>query len=69
MDDKDIKYACMQGGPAVEKCPIAIQFLGTYVIVRGVNNHSGSIKMERMLGTFNQHLPMILSNNYWYQSK
>ncbi len=22
-----------------------------------------------MLGTFNQHLPMILSNNYWHQSK
>ncbi len=43
-----IKYACMQGGPEVEKCPIAIQFLGTYVIVRGVNNHSGSIKMEIM---------------------
>ncbi len=24
---------------------------------------------ERMLGTFNQHLPMILSNNYLHQSK
>ncbi len=24
---------------------------------------------KRMLGTFNQHLPMILSNNYWCQSK
>ena len=24
---------------------------------------------ERMLGTFNQHMPMILSNNYWHQSK
>ena len=23
----------------------------------------------RMLGTFNQHLPMILSNNYWCQNK
>ncbi len=24
---------------------------------------------QRMLGTFNQHLPVILSNNYWHQSK
>ncbi len=24
---------------------------------------------QRMLGTFNQHLPMFLSNNYWHQSK
>ncbi len=24
-------------------------------------------KLLRMLGTFNQHLPMILSNNYWWQ--
>ena len=24
---------------------------------------------SRMLGTFNQYLPMILSNNYWHQSK
>ena len=31
---------CMQGGPEVEKCPIAIQFLGTYVIVMGVSNPS-----------------------------
>ncbi len=23
----------------------------------------------RMMGTFNQHLPMILSDNYWFQSK
>ncbi len=30
---------CMQEGPRVEKCPIAIQFLGTYVIVMGVRNH------------------------------
>ncbi len=22
-----------------------------------------------MLDTFNQHLPMIFSNNYWHQSK
>ncbi len=26
--------------------PIAVQFLGTYVIVMGVSNHSGSIKLE-----------------------
>ncbi len=25
--------------------------------------------VARMLGTFNQHLPLILSNNYWCQSK
>ena len=35
----------MQQGPRVEKCPIAIQFLATYVIVMGVSNHSGSVKM------------------------
>ncbi len=28
--------ACMQEEPRVEKCPIAIQFLATYVIVVGV---------------------------------
>ena len=28
----------MQEGPLVEKCPIAIQFLGTYVIVMGVTD-------------------------------
>ena len=28
-----MKYACMQGGPKVEKYPFAIQFLGTYVII------------------------------------
>ncbi len=26
-------------------------------------------RILRMLGTFNQHLPMIHSNNYWCQSK
>ncbi len=26
-------------------------------------------KVIRMLGTFNQHVPIILSNNYWCQSK
>ena len=30
----------------IEKFPIKIQFLGTYVIVMGASNHSGSIKME-----------------------
>ena len=24
---------------------------------------------QRMMGTFNWHMPMILFNNYWYQSK
>ncbi len=28
----------MQGGPQIEKCPIAIQFLGTYVIVMCVTS-------------------------------
>ena len=36
----------MQEGPRVEKCPIAIQFLGTYVIVVGVSNLQGNIEME-----------------------
>ena len=27
----------MQEGPRVKKCPIVIQFLGTYVIVMGVS--------------------------------
>ncbi len=36
----------MQEGPWVIKCPIAIQFLATYVIVMGLRNHSGSIKMD-----------------------
>ncbi len=31
---------------AIEKFPIAIHFFGTYVIVMGVSNHSGGIKME-----------------------
>ncbi len=30
------KKPCMQEGPQVEKCPLAIRFLGTYVIVMGV---------------------------------
>ncbi len=36
----------MQEGPPVEKCPIAIQFLGTYVIVMGVSNRPWNIEME-----------------------
>ena len=39
----------MQGGPRVEKCPIVIKFLATYVIVMGVSNHSRSIKMDAKL--------------------
>ena len=41
----------MQEGPRVEKCPIVIQFLGTYAIFMGVSNlpaygpvHHGYIK-------------------------
>ncbi len=40
------KTECMADWPRVEKFPIAIQFLATYVIVMGVRNHSESIKME-----------------------
>ncbi len=38
----------MQEGPRVKKCPIAIQFLGTYVIVMSVSNLPGNIEMEIM---------------------
>ena len=34
--------------------------------------HTGKVALqiwERMLGTFNQHLPMIISHNYWCQRK
>ena len=41
-----VKTECMADWPRVEKFPIAIQFLATYVIVMGVSNHSESIKME-----------------------
>ena len=37
-------YITTKGGPHVEICPIAIQSWGTYIIVMGVSNHSGSIK-------------------------
>ena len=36
----------MQDVPQVGETPIAIEFLATYVIVMGVSNQSGSIKME-----------------------
>ncbi len=45
----------MQRGPEVEKCPFAIQFLGTYVIVRGVSIHSGIIKMETCINIYAVH--------------
>ena len=35
----DFKKGSMQERPRVEKCPIAIQFLATYVTVMGVSNH------------------------------
>ncbi len=41
----------MQEGPQVKKCPIAILFLATYVIVMSVSNHSGSIKIDGKLAT------------------
>ncbi len=28
-----LKYACMQRGPEVEKCPFVIQFLGNFEIL------------------------------------
>ncbi len=34
----------MQEGPRIKKCPIAIQFLDTYVIVMGVSNLPGNIE-------------------------
>ena len=43
MQEKNMKKICMQGEPHVEKCPFAIQWLGAYVIVIGVSNHSGCI--------------------------
>ncbi len=36
----------MQEGPQIKTCPIAIQFLGTYVIAMGVSNLPGNIEME-----------------------
>ena len=33
------KKGSMQEGPQVEKCPIAIKFLVTFVIVMGVSNN------------------------------
>ena len=38
--EKNIPVCKLQGRPHVEKCPFAIQFLGTYVIVMGVSNLS-----------------------------
>ncbi len=35
---KSLKMGCMHQGPRVQQCPIAIQFLATYVIVMGVSN-------------------------------
>ncbi len=41
------KKACMQDGPRVEKCPTAIQFLATYVIVMDVSNRQTSGHPDR----------------------
>ncbi len=41
-----IKTECMQEGPRVKKFQIAIQFLGTYVIVMAVSNLPENIEME-----------------------
>ncbi len=38
-----LKKHYMQEVPWVEKCPIVIQFLGTYVIVMGVKNNYGDV--------------------------
>ncbi len=46
-----------------------------FVLIHGIGSRAVSahtfkdFPQVRMLGTFNQHLPMILSNNYWCQSK
>ena len=37
----------MQDGPRVEKCPTAIQFLATYVIVMDVSNRQTSGHPDR----------------------
>ncbi len=41
-----LNKGCVQEGHWIEKCPIAIKFLGTYVLVMGNSKHSGSIRME-----------------------
>ena len=41
----------------------------TYILIQCEMEQDATEFHTRMLGTFNQHLPMILSNNYWDQSK
>ncbi len=41
-----VKKHYMQQGPRVKKFPIAIQFLGTYVIVMGVSNLPGNFLLD-----------------------
>ena len=47
MESDHLTKFCMQGEPWIQECLIAIQFLGTYVIVMGVSKHSESIKMAK----------------------
>ncbi len=63
-----IKMLGLMGG-ALDRHPKRTMW--THVIcLEGINevNHA-SLLCIRMLGTFNQQVPMILSNNYWCQSK
>ena len=62
----------MQEGPRVEKCPIAIQFLGKYVIVMGVSNLIAEIITDVKLaygpvhhGYIKNHIFWSSGQNYW----
>ena len=51
----------------VEKCPIGIQFLGTHVIVMGVSNLPGNIRMMMKLHSQKDWLTppfIIISDNF-----
>ena len=47
-----LKIKSPENCTVIEKFPIAIHFLGTYVIAMGVSNHSGGIKMEKSEGSW-----------------
>ncbi len=68
----------MINGQIAQKLQILLFFASCIAIILNVpyikwvcQNWSVShlIRLLKMFGTFNQHLPMILSNNYWCQSK
>ncbi len=64
-----IKTECMQEGPRVKKYPIAIQFLGTYVIVIGVSNFPGNIEMETSSSTCISMQKNCETMNFWSDSE